>query len=263
MSALSRAMTDSATMLRRNLRHALRYPSLTVGTLLIPVIILLLFVGILGDTLGAGLGTAAPGGSRYVDYIAPGIILMTVSSTCVSTSVSVCVDMTSGIVNRFRTMPIARAALMTGHVVASLIVTVASTALVVGLAVLLGFRPSAGLLDWLALLGLVVLVAFALTWPAVLIGLISRTPEAAGNTPVLIAFAPFLSSAFVPTDSMPAGVRWFAENQPFTPIIETTRGLLLGTPIGDGAQLAVAWCVGFALAGYLGARAVFGRPRAS
>lgn len=262
MSGLSYAATDSATMLRRNLRHALRYPGLTMGTVGMPIVILLLFVGVLGDTLGAGLGRAAAGGG-YVDYVAPGIILMTVASGCMATSVSVCVDMTGGIIDRFRTMAISRASLLTGHVVGSMIQTVISTALVIAIAVLLGFRPTGSLLDWIAATGLLVLLAFALTWLAVLLGLVSKTPESASNKPLLIAFLPFISSAFVPTDSMPAGVRWFAENQPFTPLIETTRGLLLGTPIGDSAVIALAWCVGIALAGYLGARAVFKQPRAS
>jgi ABC-2 type transport system permease protein len=262
MTALTYAMTDSATMLRRNLRHALRYPAMTGSAVLVPVVLLLLFVGILGDTLGAGLGGAAAGG-RYVDYVTPGIILMTVASGCLATSVSVCVDMTGGIIDRFRTMAISRAALLTGHVVGSMIQTMISVVLVIGVAVLLGFRPTGGLLDWSAAIGLLVLLAFALTWLAVLIGLTSKTPESASNTPLLIQFLPFVSSAFVPTDAMPAGVRWFAENQPFTPIIETTRGLLLGTPIGDSAPIAVAWCLGLALIGYVGARAVFNRPRAS
>jgi ABC-2 type transport system permease protein len=263
MSALSYAVTDSATMLRRNLRHALRYPSMTLATVLMPIVILLLFVGVLGDTLGAGLGGGVPGGAGYVDYVAPGIILMTVASGCLSTSVSVCVDMTGGIFNRLRTMAISRTSLLTGHVLGSMIQTVISTALVIGVAVLLGFRPTGGLLDWIAAIGLLALLAFALTWLAVLIGLVSTTPESASNTPLLIQFLPFISSAFVPTDSMPAGVRWFAENQPFTPIIETTRGLLLGTPIGASAVIAVAWCVGIALAALVGARAVFNRPRTS
>ncbi len=262
MSGQSYAMTDSATMLRRNLRHALRYPALTIGAVGTPIVILLLFVGVLGDTLGAGLGRAAAGGG-YVDYVAPGIILMTVASGCMATAVSVCVDMTGGIVNRFRTMAISRGSLLTGHVVGSVIQTLISTALVIGVAVLLGFRPTAGLNEWGAAIGLLALLAFALTWLAVLIGLVSKTPESASNTPLLIALLPFISSAFVPTDSMPAGVRWFAENQPFTPIIETTRGLLLGAPIGSSAMIAVAWCIGIALAGYLGARAVSDRPRAS
>lgn len=265
MTALTYTVTDSATMLRRNLRHALRYPAMTGSVVLMPIVILLLFVGILGDTLGAGLGRAATSGSGggYVDYVAPGIILMTVASGCMATSVSVCVDMTGGIINRFRTMAISRASLLTGHVIGSMIQTLISTALLIGVAMLLGFRPTGGLLDWIAETGLLVLIAFALTWLAVLIGLVSKTPESASNKPLLIQFLPFISSAFVPTHAMPAGVRWFAENQPFTPLIETTRGLLLGTPIGNSAMIAVAWCVGIALAGYVGARSIFDRPRAS
>jgi ABC-2 type transport system permease protein len=263
MTGMPYAVTDSATMLRRNLRHALRYPSMTLSSLLMPIAILLLFVGVLGGTLGAGLGRATAGGAGYVDYVAPGIILMTVASGCLSTSVSVCVDMTGGIVNRLRTMAISRASLLTGHVVGSVIQTAVISVLVIGVAVLLGFRPTGGLFDWVALTGLLVLLAFALTWLAVLIGLLSKTPESASNTPLLIQFAPFVSSAFVPTDSMPGVVRWFAENQPFTPVIETARGLLLGTPIGSSAVIAVAWCVGIGLAGYVGARVVFNRPLAS
>jgi ABC-2 type transport system permease protein len=250
-------------MLRRNLRHALRYPSLSLSTALVPIFILLLFVGVLGDTLGAGLGAAARGGADYVYYVTPGIILMTVASGCMSTAVSVCVDMTGGIINRFRTMAISRASLLTGHVLGSMIQTLISTVLVIGVAVLLGFRSTGGLLDWVAAVGLVVLLTFALTWLAVLIGVVSRSPQSASNTPMLIQFLPFLSSAFVPTDSMPAAVRWFAENQPFTPIIETTRGLLLGTPIGHSGLIAVAWCAGIAVVGYLGARAAVNHPRAS
>jgi ABC-2 type transport system permease protein len=263
MSALGYAMTDSATMLRRNLRHALRYPSLTLSGVLTPVIILLLFVGVLGDTLGAGLGRMGGGAASYIDYVTPGIILMTVAGGCMATAVAVCVDMTGGIINRFRTMAISRASVLTGHVVGSMIQTLISTALVIGVAVLLGFRPTAGPLEWLGAIGLIVLLAFALTWVAVLIGLVSKSPESASNTPLLIQFAPFISSAFVPVDSMPTGVRWFAEHQPFTPIIETVRGLLMGTAVDSNAAIAVAWCVAFALLGYLGARAVFTRVRAS
>jgi ABC-2 type transport system permease protein len=263
MSALTYAVTDSATMLRRNLRHALRYPALTLAGVMTPIIILLLFVGVLGDTLGAGLGRMGGGDTSYVDYVAPGIILMTVAGGCMATSVAVCVDMTGGIINRFRTMAISRASVLTGHVVGSMIQTLSSTALVICVAVLLGFRPTAGPLEWVGVLGLLVLLAFALTWLAVLIGLVSKSPESASNTPLLIQFLPFVSSAFVPVDSMPVGVRWFAEHQPFTPIIETVRGLLLGTPAAGDAAIAVAWCVGVGLIGYLAARVVFTRPRTS
>jgi ABC-2 type transport system permease protein len=262
MTTLSYAATDSATMLRRNLRHALRYPALTLATLLTPIVILLLFVGVLGDALGSGLASAT-GDAGYVDYVAPGIVLMTVASGCLATSVAVCVDVTGGIIDRFRTMAIARASLLTGHVVGSMIQTLASTVLVIGVALLLGFSPTASFGDWLALAGLLVLVTFSLTWLAVWLGLISKTAEAASNKPLLVQFLPFVSSAFVPTGSMPAGLRWFAENQPFTPIIETARGLLLGTPIGDSAALAVAWCAGIAVVSYVAARVIFDRPRAS
>jgi ABC-2 type transport system permease protein len=261
MSGLSFAMTDSATMLRRNLRHAMRYPGMTFATVMTPIVILLLFVGILGHTLGAGLGRTD--GGRYIDYVTPGIVVLTVASGCLATSVSVCVDMTGGIINRFRTMAISRASLLTGHVIGSMILTLISVALVFGVAVLMGFRPAGGLPDWIAVAGLLTLVTFALTWLAVLLGLVSRSPESASNKPLLIMVLPFISSAFVPTGSMPVGVRWFAENQPFTPIIATTRGLLLAAPIGDSAVIAVAWCAGIALAAYAGARFVFGRPRAS
>jgi ABC-2 type transport system permease protein len=262
MSGLSYAVTDSATMLRRNLRHALRYPGMTLSTVLLPVVILLLFVGVLGRTLGTGLGRTV-GGGGYVDYVVPGIVLMTIASGYMATSVSVCVDMTGGIARRFRTMAVSRGALLTGHVVASMIQTVISTVLVVGVALLMGFRPKGSAVEWAADAGLLLLVAFALAWLAVLLGLISKTPESASNKPLLIQFLPFLSSAFVPTDSMPAGVRWFAENQPFTPIIETTRGLLLGRPIGNSAVIALAWCAGIAGVGYLGARVAFERPHRS
>lgn len=263
-AGFSRTLTDSATMLRRTLRHALRYPAMTVAGLGIPVILLLLFAGLLGRTLGAGLGSAAPGGGHggYINYVAPGIVMMGVASGCMATAVSVCVDMTEGIVDRFRTMNIARSALLTGHVIGSMIQTVISTALVIGVALLLGFRPTAGPVQWLAAAGLILLLVFALTWLAVAIGLVSKTPESASNSPMLIQFLPFIGSAFVPTSSMPAGVRQFAEYQPFTPITETVRGLLLGTPIGHDAVISLAWCVGAAAVGYLWARAAFRRDRA-
>jgi ABC-2 type transport system permease protein len=262
MTTFPSAVTDSATMLRRNLRHALRYPAMTSATLMTPIIILLLFVGVLGHTLGSGLASAT-GGESYVDYVTPGIILMTVASGCMATSVAVCVDVTSGIINRFRTMAISRASVLTGHVLGSMIQTLASTVLVIGVAVALGFRPTGGVLDWIGLSGLLVLVTFSLTWLAAWLGLISKTAESASNKPLLIQFAPFLSSAFVPTGSMPAGLRWFAANQPFTPIIGTARGLLLGTPIGHSAMLAVAWCAGIAVVSYIAARGRFNRTRAS
>lgn len=264
MSSLTYAVTDSATMLRRTLRHVLRYPAMLAASLGVPVILLLFFVGLLGRTLGAGLNAAHAGGvghGSYIDYVAPAIVLLTVASGCMATSVAVCVDTTEGIINRFRTMAISRSSLLTGHVVASVIQTVVSVALVIGVAVAMGWRPSGGPLAWLATVGLIVLLSFALTWLAVAIGLISKTPESSSNTPMLIQFLPFLGSSFVPTASMPAGVRWFAEYQPFTPLNETLRGLLNGGPVGHDALVSIAWCLGILVAGYWWARTVFQRGR--
>jgi ABC-2 type transport system permease protein len=261
MNAHSYAFRDSVTMLRRNLRHALRYPSLTLGTLLIPVLVLLLFVGVFGGTLGAGIG-GTNGRASYIAFVAPAIIVMAATSGSVSTAVSVAVDMTAGIINRFRTMAISPASVLTGHVVGSVIQTLISIGLVIGVAVLMGFRPNADLVEWLAAIGLLTLVTLALTWLSAGAGLVAKSVESASNLPTPFVFLPLLASGFVPTESMPAGVRWFAEHQPFTPIIETLRGLLTGTPIGNDAVIALAWCVALTLAGYLWARAAFRRDPA-
>jgi ABC-2 type transport system permease protein len=259
---MSYALHDSATMLRRNLRHALRYPSMTIATIAGPVLMLLLFDYAFGGALGAGIGGgAASDGGHYIDYLAPGIILMAATSGSVATAVAVCTDMTEGIINRFRTMAISRSSVLTGHVVGSTIQTLVSIVFVIAVALALGFRPTAGPGDWLAAIGLLVLVTFALTWLSAAFGLVTSSPEAASNAPLAFQFLPFLGSAILPTDSMPAGMRVFAENQPFTPIIETLRGLLMGTAIGDSAMLAVGWCAALALVGYLWARRAFNRPR--
>jgi ABC-2 type transport system permease protein len=248
------ALTDSATMLRRNLRHALRYPSMTVATIGGPVLILLLFNYAFGDALAAGIG-----GGAYIDYIAPGILLMAATAGSTATAVAVCSDMTEGIVNRFRTMAISRGSVLTGHVVGSMIQTLASIAFVIAVALALGFRPTAGPLEWTGAIGLLALVTFALTWLSTAFGLVTKSVETASNAPLPLQFLPFLGSAIVPAASMPDGMRQFAEHQPFTPIIETLRGLLMGTPIGDSAVWAVGWCVALTLAGYLWARAAYAR----
>jgi ABC-2 type transport system permease protein len=249
-------------MLRRNLRRAMRHPGLTLWTVATPVFLLLLFVGVFGGALGAGISGLSSSDISYIDYIAPGIILMAVTAGSVSTATSVSIDMAEGIINRFRTMAISRASVLTGHVVGSVIQTMASIVLVIGVALLMGFRPSASVVEWLAVIGILTLIALALTWMAAAAGLVAKGPESASNLPLPVIFLPMLGSGFVPTESMPAGVRWFAEHQPFTPIIETLRGLLMGTPIGDNAIIALAWCAGLTLAGYLWARSAFTRdPR--
>ncbi|MBC2638058.1 MULTISPECIES: ABC transporter permease [unclassified Rhodococcus (in: high G+C Gram-positive bacteria)] len=257
MTTMGYALSDSATMLRRNVRHMIRYPSMTVLLVGMPIVLLLLFVYVFGGTLGAGLGDPAGGRGAYIDYVAPGIILMTIASAAQGTAISVATDMTEGIIARFRTMAIARVSVLTGHVVGSMIQTLISLVVVVGVAVLIGFRPTADVGEWLAAFAVLALFTFALTWLSVAFGLVSKSVETASNLPMVLILLPFLGSGFVPTDSMPAGLRWFAEYQPFSPVIETIRGLLLGTPIGNSAALAVGWSAGIAVVGYLWAKRLF------
>ncbi|MEV4141319.1 ABC transporter permease [Dactylosporangium sp. NPDC049742] len=242
------AVRDSGTMLRRNLLHARRYPSLTLNLLLTPIMLLLLFVYIFGDVMGAGIGG---GRSEYIAYLLPGLLLMTIGSTVIGTAVSVSNDMTEGIIARFRTMAIHRGAVLIGHVIGSVLQSVASVVLVGAVGVAIGFRSTdASVLEWLAAFGLLVLFALAVTWIAVGMGLISPSAEAASNNALPLILLPLLSSAFVPIHAMPGWFQPIAKYQPFTPAIETLRGLLLGTGIGYNGWLAVAWCAGLAVLGY-------------
>ncbi len=247
------AVRDSTTMFRRDVRHSLRYPLMTLSGMIVPVFLLLLFVGVFGNTLRAGLAAANPAHS-YVDYLAPGIILMTVGSSAAATAINICTDMSEGIIGRFRTMAITRTSVLSGQVLGSLVRTVVSGALVVGVAFGLGFHASASPLEWSAAIGVYVMLTVALTWLTVAFGLASSTPAGANSLSLIPQFLPFISSAFVPVATMPAGVRWFAEHQPFTPVIETLRGLLTGAPIGHNAILAVGWCAAVAASGYVWAR---------
>ncbi|MYQ77625.1 MULTISPECIES: ABC transporter permease [unclassified Streptomyces] len=255
MSTLSLAVRDSATMLRRDLLHARRYPSLTLNLLLTPVMLLLLFVYIFGDTMSGGAGRDA-----YIAYIVPGILLMTIGSTTVGTAVSVSMDMSEGIIARFRTMAIHRGSILFGHVAGSVLRTLMSVVLVGAVGVAMGFRSTdATVLEWLGALGLLALFTLAFTWIAVGMGLGSPNAEAASNNATPLILLPLISSAFVPLGSMPGWFRPIAEYQPFTPAIETLRGLLLGTEIGHNGWLAVAWCVGLTALGYFWSRAQFER----
>jgi ABC-2 type transport system permease protein len=259
MSTLTYAVTDSATMLRRQLRHMLRYLSMTLMLIGMPIVLLLLFVYVFGGTLGAGLGGPGGGRAEYLEFVVPGILLIGVALGATGTAISVAMDMTEGIVARFKTMAIFRPSVLSGHVLGSMVQTMLSLAVVTGVAVLIGFRSNATALEWLAAAGVLALIAFAITWLCVAFGLVAKTVEAASNLPQPLVFLPFLGSGFVPTDSMPAGLRWFAEYQPFTPVMDTVRGLLLGTAIGNSAVIAVAWCVGIALVGYLWAKKLYNR----
>ena len=262
MTAYPHVLSDSATMLRRNLRHMQRYPSMTLMNAGLPVVLLLLFVYVFGGTLGAGLGGVSGGRDAYIAYVVPGILLMTVAVGATGTAISIAMDMTEGIVARFRTMAISRASVLTGHVVGSTIQTALALALVMGVALLIGFRPATGPLAWVAAAALLALTTLAVTSLSVALGMSTRSVETASNLPMFLVLLLFLGSGFVPTQTMPDGLRWFAEHQPFTPIIETLRGLLLGTPIGDSGVIAVAWCVAISLVGFLWARKLYERDPA-
>jgi ABC-2 type transport system permease protein len=253
------AIRDSATMLRRNLRRSLRYPVAPAVTLGMPIVLLLLFVYVFGQTMGAGLAGPGAGREEYLDYVIPGILLIAAAGAAQAVAISVAMDMTEGIVARFRTMSIARVSVLTGHVLANLIQTLVAMVLVVGFALLLGFAPTATPLEWIAAFGLLAAISFALIWLAVALGMVTKSVEAASNLPMPLVLLPFLGSGFVPADSMPAGMQWFAEHQPFTPMMDTLRGLLLGTPIGSSGIVALAWCAIIALSGYLWARDLYER----
>jgi ABC-2 type transport system permease protein len=267
MSTLAYTVSDSTTMLRRNLRRLQRYPSMTLLLIGMPIVFLLLFVYVFGGQLSHGLGAADAAGhtgrAGYLNYVTPGILLVTIAAAVQGTAIVVAMDMTAGIIDRFRTMAIARSAVLTGHVLAALVQTLLSLGIVLAAAVALGFRPSAGPLDWLGAVGVLVLFAFALIWLATALGLAAKSVETASNTPMFLTLLPFLGSAFVVTASMPAGLRQFAEYQPFTPATETLRGLLTGTPIGSNALITVAWSVGIALASFFWAQHLYATRRSA
>ncbi|WP_328923802.1 ABC transporter permease [Streptomyces sp. NBC_00190] len=260
MSSFSLAVRDSSTMLRRNLLHARRYPSLTLNLLLTPVMLLLLFVYIFGDVMSAGIGEGGADRSEYLAYLVPGILMLTIGGTTIGSAVSVSTDMSEGIIARFRTMAIHRGSVLIGHVVGSVLQCVMSVVLVGAVAVAIGFRSTdATALEWILAVGLLTLVALALTWIAVGMGLSSPNAEAASNNALPLMVLPLLSSAFVPVDAMPGWFQPIAEYQPFTPAIETLRGLLLGTEIGNNGWLAVVWCLGLAALGYFWSKSLFNR----
>jgi ABC-2 type transport system permease protein len=259
MTTLTIAAQDSTSMLWRELKHTVRFPLALVGSILVPIVFLLLFVYILGGPIGGGLGAAARG-APYVNFLVPGILVMTVAAGCGTTAITVNMDMTGGIIDRFRTMAISRGAVLTGHVGGNVLRTFVATTVVTGVALLVGFRPQATVVDWLAAAGIVAAFSFALAWMSAALGLATKTVAGANSSTLPISFLlPFLSNTFVPAESMPAGVRWFTAHQPFTPVVASLRALLTGAPVGNTAYLALAWCAAIALAGYLWARAAFRR----
>jgi ABC-2 type transport system permease protein len=243
--------TDSTIMLRRNFRQTLRNPTAVFNAVLLPIVIMLMFVYVIGGAFNVGVD--------YVDYATPGMIVLAITYGLSATSTAVNSDMTKGIINRFKVMDISRGSVLNAQVIASMLRSLIAIAAIIGVAFALGFRPSASLLDWLGAIGFIVVVSVATSWLTVAMGLAAKTPESAGMATVPLILLPFLSSAIVPADTMRTGARQFAEYQPFTPIIETLRGLLTGQPSAGHAIAALAWCAGIALVGYMWALATFSK----
>ncbi|WP_433271726.1 ABC transporter permease [Actinosynnema sp. CS-041913] len=247
-------LRDSLTFIGRGLRHSMRSVDALLVSVILPVVTLLLFVYVFGGAISVG--------TQYVDYVVPGIILLCAGYGAAGTAVGVNVDMTTGVIDRFRSLPIASSAVLTGHVVASVVRNAVATSLVLVVALLIGFRPAGGPLAWLGVAGVLLLFMVGVSWLGACFGMLTKRPEAAGAFSFVVLFLPYLSSAFVPTDTMPAALRGIADNQPATPIIETLRGLMLGGPVGGNGVLAVLWCTGFAVAGVVGATLLFRRRTA-
>ncbi len=259
MTSVAYATRDTMAILGRDIRHSLRHLSMTLSGVLTPTITMLLFVYVFGGTMGAGLGGVARG-SAYINYVAPAMIILTVGSGCATTAVNLVMDMNEGIITRFRTMAIARGSVLTGQVIGSLIRTIISVCLVIGVALLMGFRPTTSPVAWLEAFGVTLLFGLAVTWMAMVFGLIGKTPAGANSLSLIFQLLlPFTSSAFAQPESMPAGVRWFVEHQPFTPVIDSLRALLLGAPMGDNFTLAIIWSVGLAAVGYVLARMIYNK----
>jgi ABC-2 type transport system permease protein len=234
---------DTAILTGRSLRHITRSPDTIITTVITPIAILLLFVFVFGGAISAG-------SDSYVNYLLPGILLITIASSIAYTAFRLFLDLQSGIFERFQSMPIARSSVLWAHVLTSLVANLVSVVVVVGVALLMGFRSGAGVLAWLAVAGILLLFTLALTWLAVIAGLTAKTADGASAFAYPLIFLPFISSAFVPTDTMPGPVRAFAENQPVTPIVNAIRDLYTQQPVGSDIWIALAWCVGILVVAY-------------
>lgn len=247
------ALTDTRVLTWRSLRHVLRSPDTILTTAVMPIAIMLLFVFVLGGAISTGSDTS------YVDYLLPGVLLITIASGVAYTSYRLFQDLQGGIAERFRSMPIARSSVLWAHVLTSLAANLVSIALVIGVALLLGFRTSASPMAWLAVAGILALFTLALTWVAVIAGLTAKTVDGASAFSYPLIFLPFLSSAFVPTDSMPGPLAWFAEHQPVTSVVNTMRSLFTQQPLGAELWAALAWLIGILIVGFAVATAMYRR----
>jgi ABC-2 type transport system permease protein len=243
--------TDSVVMLRRNFKHTVRNPVTVFNAVLFPIVLMLMFVYVIGGAFNVGV--------TYIDYATPGMIILAICYGLSGTALAVNSDMTKGIINRFKVMDISRSAVLSAQVAVTVLRSLVAIAAILGVAFAIGFRSPASFPEWLGAIGIIVVVSFATSWITVALGLAAKTAESAGLAIVPLILLPFLSSAIVPADKMGPGIRQFAEYQPFTPIIETLRGLLTGEPSASKAIVAAAWCVGIALVGYAWSLATFTR----
>lgn len=250
MTTVYWAASDALALIGRSVRHTFRSVDALLTAVLLPVLLLLLFVYVFGGAIESG--------TRYLDYVVPGIILLCAGYGSATTAINVNTDMTTGVIDRFRSLPIAGSAPLIGHVTASVVRNLLSTAIVLGVALLIGFDPDAGIGDWLSVLGVLLAFMTAVAWLGAAFGLLAPSAESAGAFSFLVLFLPYLSSAFVPPETMPAALEAVARHQPITPITETLRSLMLGAPGGD-ALLALAWCLGFAAIGCAAAAMLFRR----
>jgi ABC-2 type transport system permease protein len=250
----TRFFGDTALLTGRSLRHITRSPDTIITTTIMPIAFMLLFVYVFGGAISAGSGSA-----RYVQYLLPGILLITVASGVSYTAFRLFLDMKGGIFERFQSLPIARSSVLWAHVLTSLVANLVSVVVVVGVALVMGFRSGAGVLAWLAVAGILILFTLALTWLAVIPGLSATTADGAGAFAYPLIFLPFISSAFVATATMPGPVRAFAEHQPVTSIVNAIRDLYAQQPVGTDIWTALAWCVGILIVAYALAMATYHR----
>ena len=244
--------SDTSVMLGRSLRHVTRSMDTIITVTIMPIAFMLLFVYVFGGAIRTGTG-------HYVNYLMPGILLIAIASGIAYTAFRLFTDLQSGIFERFHSMPIARSSVLWGHVLTSLVANMISVVVIVGVGLLIGFRSSAGVLAWLAVAGILVLFTLTLTWIAVIAGLSAKSADGAGAFSYPIIFLPFISSAFVPTASMPGPVRAFAENQPVTSIVNTIRALFAQQPVGHDIWVALAWCAGILVVAYVFAMMAYRR----
>lgn len=247
-----KVLRDTGVLFGRSMRHILRSPDTIITVTIMPIMFMLLFVYVFGGAIQAGT-------DNYVNYLLPGILLIAIASGIAYTAVRLFTDIQKGLFARFHSMPVTRSSVLWAHVLTSLVSNAISVAVIILVALIMGFRSSAGVLEWLEVAGILVLFTLALTWLAVIPGLTAKSVDGAGAFSYPLIFLPFISSAFVPTATMPAVVRVFAENQPVTSIVDTVRSLLNSEPVGNDIWIALAWCVGVTVVAYFFAMRVYKR----